>query len=85
VTLAFDIESWVLYATRLHIIINILTKLYENATITFKVTARTSSGGRTDARTDTQNMQIVATMSCSLQAGSTKTVITEMRRYTSLK
>ena len=51
VTLTFDIESWVLYATRLHIIINILTKLYENATITFKVTARTRSDGRKHAHT----------------------------------
>ena len=78
VTLTFDIESWVLYATRLLIIINILTKLYENATITFEVTARTSSDGRTHARTDartyTQKLQIVATMSRSPQAGSTKTV-----------
>ena len=34
-TLTFDIESWVLYVTRLLIIINILTKLYKNTTITF--------------------------------------------------
>ena len=46
VTLTFDIESWVLWATRLLIIINILTKLYENATITLEVTARTSSDRR---------------------------------------
>ena len=51
VTLTFDIESWVLYATCLLIIINILTKLYDNAAITFEVTARTSSNGRTHGRT----------------------------------
>ena len=52
--------------------INILTKLYENATITFEVTARTRSDGRTNTCTDTQKLQIVATMSHSPQAGSTK-------------
>ena len=41
VTLTFDIELWVLFATHLLIIINILTKLYENLTITFEVMART--------------------------------------------
>ena len=75
VTLTFDIESWVLYATRLLMIINILTKLYENATITLEVTGRTRSDGRTDgrthARTYTQKLQIVATMSRSPQASST--------------
>ena len=40
-TLTFDIESRVLYTTYLLIIINILTKLYENVTITFEVMART--------------------------------------------
>ena len=68
-TLTFDIESWVLYATSLLIIIKFLTKLYENATtITFEVTART----RSDGRTSTQKLQIVVTKSRSPQAGSTK-------------
>ena len=49
--------------------INILIKLYKNATITFEVIARQ---GRTEGRTDTQKLQIVVTMSCSQQAGSTK-------------
>ena len=49
-TLTFDIESCVLYVTRLLLIINIFTKLYENATITFEVTARTRSNGRTHAQ-----------------------------------
>ena len=57
VTLTFDIEAWVLYATRLLIIINILTKLYENATITFEVTARTSSDGRTHALTHAHTLK----------------------------
>ena len=37
VTLTFDIESWVLYATRLHIRVNISTKYHEDATITCKL------------------------------------------------
>ena len=52
VTLTFDIESWVLYATPLLIIINILTKLYENATITFKLQpGQDRTDGRAHART----------------------------------
>ena len=54
-TLTFDIKSWVLYATRLLIIINILTKLYENATITFEVTAWTSSHVRTHIHSKVAN------------------------------
>ena len=79
VTLTFDIESWVLYVTHLLIIINILTKLYENPTIPFEVTIpdkvrqmHVHTSAQTDARTDTQKLQIVATMSRSLQAGLTK-------------
>ena len=53
VTLTFDIESWVLYATRLLIMLNISTKLYENTTMTCEVTARTRSDEQhTAVRTD---------------------------------
>ena len=54
-TLVFDIESWVLFVTRLFIFINILTKLYENAAITFEVTARTRSDGRTHIHSKVAN------------------------------
>ena len=74
VTLTFDIESWVLYATRLLMMLNISTKYHGDTTITCEVTARTSSDGRTHARTRTQQKKIVATMSREPQAGSTKTV-----------
>ena len=42
VTLTFDIESWVLYVTRLQNMVNISTKFYENTTITYEAMARTS-------------------------------------------
>ena len=42
VTLTFDIGPWVLYATRLHMTLNNLTKFYEATTITYQVMARTS-------------------------------------------
>ena len=79
--MTFDIESWVLCATRLLNMLNISTKIYENTTMICEVTAQTRSGertyvrtgGRTDAGTDTQpKLQIVATMSRLPQAGSTK-------------
>ena len=41
VTLTFAIESWVLYATQLQIIVNIFTKCHEDITITCKVMAQT--------------------------------------------
>ena len=80
VTLTFDIESWVLYATRLLMMLNISTKYHEDTTITCEVTARTRSDTRTHARTyarTRKKKKIVATMSRSLQAGSTKRVITQ--------
>ena len=42
VTLTFDIGPWVLYATRLLMTLNNLTKFYEDTTITYQVMARTS-------------------------------------------
>ena len=42
VTLTFDIGPWVLYATRLHMTLDIYTKFYEDTTITYQVMARTS-------------------------------------------
>ena len=42
VTLTFDIGPWVLYATRLLMTLNNLTKFYEATTITYQVMARTS-------------------------------------------
>ena len=41
VTLTFDIESWVLYATGLLMMLNISTKYHGDTTITCEVTART--------------------------------------------
>ena len=41
VTLTFDIESWVLYATGLHSMVNISTKFYEDTTKTYQVMAQT--------------------------------------------
>ena len=48
INLTFDIESWVLYATRLLNLLNISTKLYESTTTIWEVTARAMSVGRTD-------------------------------------
>ena len=80
VTFTFDIESWLLYVTHLLIMIYIskLTKLFENASMTFEVTARTRSDARTIARTDTQKLQIVATMYLSPQAGTTKRILKQI-------
>ena len=41
VTLTFAIESWVLYATQLQIVVNIFTKSHEDITIICKVMAQT--------------------------------------------
>ena len=41
VTLTFEIESWVLFVTRLLMMLNNYTKYYEATTITCEVTART--------------------------------------------
>ena len=41
VTLTFDRESWILYVTRLHIIVNIPTKYHEYTFITCYVIAQT--------------------------------------------
>ena len=71
VTLTFDIGSWVLYATHILITINILTKLYENATITCDVIARTRSDGRTYSLPH-RHSKFIAAMPRSPQADSTK-------------
>ena len=42
VTLTFNIGPWVLYATRLHMTLDIFTKFYEDTTITYQVMARIS-------------------------------------------
>ena len=41
VTFTFDIESWVLYATRLHTIVNISTKYHEDTLKICEVMTRT--------------------------------------------
>ena len=81
VTLTFDIGPRVLYATRLLMTLNNLTKFYEDTTITYQVMARTRSDartdgrtdGRTDARTHAQTLKkIVATMSRETASGLDK-------------
>ena len=49
VTLTFDIESCVLYAIRILMMLNISTKYHEDTSITCEVIARTRSDGRTHA------------------------------------
>ena len=71
VNLTFHIQSVVLYAARLLNLKNISTKLYENTTMIWEVTAWTRSHGRTDTQ---PKLQIVATVSRLLQADSTKMI-----------
>ena len=54
-TLTFDKRSRVLYATRLHMTLDIFTKFYDDTTITYQVMARTS-----------QKMPIFFTSNCDL-------------------
>ena len=77
VTLTFDIGPRVLYATRLLMTLNNLTKFYEDTTITYQVMARTRSDGRTHGRTDGRThaqtlKKIVATMSRETASGLDK-------------